>query len=184
MSQRKVFIAISLPPEVKKRLAQKTEKWAGLPVKWEAEENLHITLNFLGYIDDARLPRICAAAGEAAKGAEIFEICLSRITVGLSAGKPRMVWATGEKNENLKKLQEDIERGLGTFVREKREFRPHVTLGRIRHEKWKTLDAPPEISEKINFVIPVGSVEILESVFKEGKRKYLLLESCPLGGIV
>lgn len=178
--QRKIFIAINLPPQIKKRLIQKTEKWRDLPVRWTQEENLHVTLAFLGYLDDEKILSVCDSVNSAVKNFEPFEISLNKIIIGPSENQPRMVWATGEKSEELKTLVEKIEKSLGIFQREKKNFSPHATLGRIMKEKWAKLSEKPEIKEKINFVIPVDKVEIFESVFGEGKRKYLLLESCPL----
>ncbi len=178
--QRRIFIAIEIPEPVKKRLIQKTEKWADLPVRWGRVENLHITLAFLGYIDDEKIPGICDSVSVAVKNLEPFEISLNKIITGPPENQPRMIWAAGEKSEKLKVLAEKIEKSLGTFRREKKNFSPHITLGRIMRGKWAKLPAKPEISEKINFVIPVDKVEIMESVFEEGKRKYLLLESCLL----
>lgn len=178
--QRRIFIAINIPGQVKKRLVQKIEKWQDLPVRWVFEDNLHITLNFLGYMDDEKIPEICEVVREAVQKSQSFEVSLSKIIIGPSENQPRMIWAAGEKIEELKILVEIIEKSLGIFLREKRNFSPHVTLGRIMKIKWAKLYEKPEINEKINFVIPVDTVEILESVFEEGKRKYLLLESCSL----
>ncbi len=178
--QRRIFIAIEIPEPVKKRLMQKTEKWADLPVRWGRVENMHITLAFLGYLDDEKIPDICNSVSGAVKNLEPFEIFLNGIIIGPSENRPRMIWAAGEKSKELKVLVEEIEKSLGTFRREKKDFSPHITLGRIMKGKWDKLSEKPEISDKINFVISVDKVEIMESVFEEGKRKYLLLENCPL----
>jgi RNA 2',3'-cyclic 3'-phosphodiesterase len=178
--QRKLFIAINLPSEVQKRLAQKTEKWQDLPVKWTSKDCLHITLVFLGHVEDAILPETCRSVNEAVNDLKPFEVRLSEIVVGPSENRPRIIWAVGEKNEELKKMVEKIEKSLGVYAQDKKEFTPHATLGRIRGAGWKTLPSAPEVKEKINLIIPVDQVEILESVIEDGKRKYLLIESCPL----
>lgn len=178
--QRKVFIAVNLPQAVKKRLNQKIEKWRDLPVKWTAENNLHITLAFLGYLEDEKIPEVCSAVRQASENLQSFEILLNKIILGPNASQAKMIWTTGEPSRELKKLQEEIEKELGIFTSEKKEFSPHVNMGRIRHEKWIELPEVPMIEEKINFIIPVESVEILESVTEGGKRKYLLLENCQL----
>ncbi len=177
---RRVFVGIDLPAQVKKRLAQKMEKRQDLPVRWALEDNLHVTLSFLGYVNDSVLADICAKVRRACEDNEIFDIMLEEIVIAPSPQEPRMIWVEGLPSENLKRLQESIERELGIFQKKKRTFRPHVTLGRIRKEKWKKLPEIPEIREKFSALIPVESVEIFESVVEEGKRRYLLLESCPL----
>ncbi len=178
--QRKIFIAIEIPEQVKKRLVQKTEKWRDLPVWWGRVENLHITLAFLGYIDDEKIPSICDSVNDAVKNLEPFEISLNEIIIGPSENQPWMIWAVGEKSEELKILVEEIEKSLGIFQREKKNFRPHMTLGRIMKEKWIKLPEKPAIREKINFIVPVSEIVIYESVMEKGKRKYLLLESFSL----
>jgi RNA 2',3'-cyclic 3'-phosphodiesterase len=178
--QRRIFIGIILPHFVIKHLVQKTEKWHDLPVRWTHEDNLHITLLFLGLIEDEELPKICAYIQDAANQSEIFELKISGIVLGPDLKRARIIWAIGETNEDLRKLSENIEKKLGTFTREKKELRPHVTLGRIKQCQWKVLSSEPIIDEKINLVVPVDKVEILESVVEDGKKKYLLLESCPL----
>ncbi len=175
--QRRVFIAINLPADVKKRLIQKTEKWSSLPVRWTPEENLHITLQFLGYISDEKVLEICSLVQNVLTKFESFEICLNRIIIGPSEKQQRMIWAMGEKSKELKNLVEKIEKSLGIFIANKKEFRPHVTLGRLHHKKWLTFSEKPRIEEKINLVIPVEQVDIMESIMENGKRKYLLLES-------
>ena len=178
--QRRVFIAINIPELVKKRLAQKTGKWADLPVRWAPENNLHLTLAFLGYVEDEKILSICDAVNKAVKNFESFEISFSKITIGPSENQPRMIWVVGEKSNKLKLLVEEIEKSLKTFQREKKTFSPHITLGRITKEKWRKLSPKPEINELINFVIPVDKIEIMESLLKKGQRKYLLLESFSL----
>ena len=178
--QRRLFIGINLPVQVRKRLVQRMEKWQDLPVRWSSEENLHITLSFLGYVYDSALGGICEKIRIASQKSQIFDITLEEIILAPNSLEPKMIWLTGASNEELRLLQENIEKELGVFQREKKAFRPHVTLGRIRKNKWRTLPQIPEIKEKFNVLIPVGNVEILESVVEDGKRKYLLLESCPL----
>jgi 2'-5' RNA ligase len=178
--QRRVFIGINLPNQVKKRLMQKIEKWRELPVRWGSEDNLHITLSFLGYIDDENIAPVCAKVRSASEKSKIFDLILEEIILAPDAVDPRMIWLTGKPNEDLKKLQENIEKELGIFQRAKKAFRPHVTIGRIRKNKWKALSEIPEIQDKFNVVVPADSVQIFESVVENGKRKYLLLESCPL----
>jgi 2'-5' RNA ligase len=160
---------------------QRAEKWQELPVRWISEENLHITLLFLGHIGDENIPNICEKIRRSSEQIEAFDIMLEEIILAPNPAEPKMIWLIGKSSERLKILQENIEKKLGTFQREKKSFRPHVTLGRIRKNKWKDLPVIPEIKEKFSVLIPVGSIDILESVVEDGKRKYLLLENCQLG---
>ena len=178
--QRRIFIGIDLPQIVKKRLFQRIEKWQELPIKWISEENFHITLLFLGYLYDDVILDVCSKVRNISNNFNSFDINFDHIQLGPTPENPKMVWFAGEASENLKQLQENLEKELGIFMREKKSFRPHVTLGRIKKTKWDALPEKPEINEKFSVSIPVESIEILESRSEDGKRKYIVLENCPL----
>lgn len=178
--QIKVFVGISLPDDVKKRLIQKTEKWRELPVFWSEKENFHITLTFLGYIDDLSIGDVCRKVKEAAKEMEGFDVLFEKIELSPHRDDPKMVWLSGNASEELRDLQKEIEKSLGMFVVDKKEFRPHVTLGKINRAKWRNLSEKPDLEENLKISIPVLSVEVFESRMEKGRRKYDVLESCEL----
>jgi 2'-5' RNA ligase len=178
--QRRIFIGISLPENVKKRIRQKIEKWQELPIKWKKDEDFHVTLSFLGFVEDSALPDVCKAVKNAVSERESFEIAFEKIELGPNIEKPNLVWLIGEASEELKKLQEEIEKSLDIFISEKKVFRPHITLGRISKYKWETLPEIPKIEESFKISIPVENVEIFESRMEKRKRRYDILEVCPL----
>lgn len=179
--QRKIFVGIDLPKEVKKRLMQKVAKWKDLPVRWSREENLHITLSFLGHVDDELLFDICEKVREAVQNMDAFDIDMDRIELGPEQGKDaKMFWFAGEASDELKNLQEKIEKELGFFHESKKVFRPHITLGRIKQYGWQRLEEIPQIKEEFHVSVPVDSVEVIESLVEEGKRKFVTIESCSL----
>ena len=77
-------------------------------------------------------------------------------------------------------MQSAIEKALDIFVSEKKLFKPHITLGRIRKLKWETLPEVPIIKDDFKVSIPVERVEVFESRIESGKRVYDILESCEL----
>ena len=178
--QRRIFIGISVPKQVKKMLIQKTEKWQEAPVKWVKPESYHITLSFLGFVDDSALAEVCEKVSEVANDFESFDFALNKIELGSGKENPKMVWAVGDPSDDLKKFQEEIEKALDIFQKEKKEFRPHLTLGRIRKKKWDELSEKPEIEEKMSYVIPVDSVEIFETKLDRAEGEYFVFESCEL----
>lgn len=178
--QRRIFVGIDLPLKVKKRLNEKIVKWANLPIKWSLEDNFHITLLFLGYLSDDVIFDVCRKARSVSNNFKPFDINLERIELGPTLENPKMVWLTGDADENLKQLRENLEKELGIFQREKKAFRPHATLGMIRKNKWEAMAEKPTILEKFSISIPVESIQIFESRFEDGKRRYIVLEDCPL----
>ena len=178
--QRRIFIGISLPEDVKKRLNQRMLKWEELPVKWSLPDNFHVTLSFLGFVDDESLADICLAVQEAAQNFESFDIDFEGIELGPNPKDPKMIWLFGGANEELRKMQTEIEKSLDIFVSEKKEFKPHITLGKIDKAKWKALAERPKIEEKLRIFIPVESVDVFESKIEKGRTRYTVLESCEL----
>lgn len=179
MKQR-IFISITIPEKVKKRLIQAREKWQNLPVKWTRENKLHLTLLFLGLVDLQNLPKICETVKDACEKEEAFDLEFASIELAPVPEKPQMIWLIGNPSQELLKLYEKIEKTLGIFVSEKKIFKPHITLGRIRKYKWEALLEKPQIFEKFPAIISANSVDIMASNFGSGESKYVLLESCPL----
>jgi 2'-5' RNA ligase len=96
-----------------------------------------------------------------------------------------MIWAVGEKSDNLKVFKEDLLEYLKEEIRfkpEVRGFAPHITLARIKEWQYRQIEPEerPEINEEINLIFTVESVEIMESELTRGGPVYTILESCPL----
>lgn len=202
--QKRLFLAISLPEDIKKRLFRFVEKeYKELPVKWVRQENFHVTLNFLGYIPDENISGICECIRGAVEDFQSFGLDFVKTEFGPDKETKRMIWTTGEKSEELTELKYQLDRALGFFVKEKREFSPHVTLGRIKREQWRKIfprttkndnhlsagresefvvrgRPEPNIEKDFKFSVSVDSVELYESKFEKGKRVYYVLESFAL----
>ncbi|MCJ7787087.1 RNA 2',3'-cyclic phosphodiesterase, partial [Patescibacteria group bacterium] len=85
----RVFIAINLPENIKKKLTDYQLKWPELPCRWTKKENLHITLAFLGYLTDEELFEVCKITKEVALRHEPFFINLNKILYGPPKQPPR-----------------------------------------------------------------------------------------------
>ena len=185
--RHRVFIAINLPEEVKRELAKFYDKWPELPARWTAKDNLHITLEFLGDLTDIEIGEVCLAVKDVAKRHKSFDIVLNKVLYGPpKKNPPKMVWADGEKSEDLADLKEDLQEKLLekiAFRPEGASFTPHITLARISEWEFKKfdLDERPEINEDIDLVFTVESIEVMESELKRGGPQYTILESHELG---
>lgn len=183
MKKRRIFIAINLPENIKKSLAGYREKWPELPAKWTKQDNIHITLIFLGYISDEKIPGIYKVVKETVSKYSSFDINLIKVCYdSVDKKPPRMVWALGQENKELSSLKKDLDRGLG--ISENRRLRTHITLARIRKWDFKKIEPEErlEIEEDINLSFPVNSIEIMESVLKRTGPKYTILDSVRLEG--
>jgi len=194
MKRRRIFIAINLPEDIKQKLSEYQKKIEELftlhrseasgagPIRWTKQDNIHITLAFLGYIADEELVEVCKVVKEAVSKHSSFSINLFKICYGPTDKKPpRMVWVIGEKSEEFASLKEDLDKSLA--ISEKRQFSPHITLGRIRKWEWQRIEPEerPEVDEEIDLRFLVNSIEIMESVLKKTGPEYTILESHNLG---
>lgn len=136
----RVFCAIELPSEVRARVAAHIATLrAGAPrvrASWERVEKLHITLKFLGEIEQDRIEALTrAAARAAATSAQGFDLGIEGAGAFPPRGLPRVLWlGVTDPSGEMARLQSRLEEECATegFAREKRPFRPHLTIARLR----------------------------------------------------
>jgi RNA 2',3'-cyclic 3'-phosphodiesterase len=186
----RIFIAINLSEKLRKELGALQDRWPELPARWAKPENLHVTLVFLGNVNDQEVCDVCAAAAEVGKRHEPFDLTVENVTYGPPKKfPPRLVWATGQVSEELGALQKDLESALFEFAGGDYNenagygFSPHVTLARIEQFGLKKMEAEeiPIINEKIGRTFMVESFEVMESELKRGGPVYTILDSVKLG---
>ncbi len=187
--RQRIFIAINLPEDIKRRFIDYQNKWRDLPIRWTKKESLHITLAFIGYVNNDGLVEACRVSKEVAGHNPPFSITLNQICYGPPKKiPPRMIWTVGEKSKEFTELRDSLQKSLVSsqglsFSSEKREFSPHITLGRIRQWEWQRIEPEerPEIGEEINLNFSVNSIEVMESELKRGGANYTILQSDQLG---
>ncbi len=136
----------------------------GFGYKWSAEENLHVTLNFLGDVPEIELNQVCQAVKTSVVQIEPFEMAIEGIGAFPSLLKPRIVWAgISVGHDEICELQRAVTDGLKSigFPPEARPFHPHLTLGRIQRNSrpdeklgnelkpFETFDAGSKIVEQV-----------------------------------
>ena len=141
MARVRVFVAILLDGSLHTTLTEVVEKFAlsKAGVKWIAPENTHITLKFLGAVDDEKdLPDVFAACERAAEGCAPIDLEMRAVGCFPDMNHPRVVWLGIEKGaQQVERLQEKVEDELERigFKREKRGFTAHLTIGRVKSQK-------------------------------------------------
>jgi 2'-5' RNA ligase len=131
------FLAFELPPEIREQIrAISTElRKTALPVRWVKVENIHLTILFLGSVDEDMIGAIQEKVNVVIHG---FSPCGTKLdTVGAFPHwrRPRVIWiGLNGDIERLSDLRNDLQEELKPlgFVPEKRPFQPHLTLGRVK----------------------------------------------------
>ena len=181
--RHRIFIAINLPQDIKKELSDYEKRWPELTAKWTRSENLHITLIFLGDLNDIELGEVCVATKEVVKNYTSFNVALHTISYGPSNKiPPRMIWARGVKITDLSLIKNNLQEALldkVNFIPEYKGFSPHITLAKISSFKWRAIEPEerPEVNENIDLTFTVESIDVMESVLKKTGPEYLIIES-------
>jgi 2'-5' RNA ligase len=133
----RTFIAIELPEEIKKALSKLQEqlKSAQADVKWVLAQNIHLTLKFLGEIDEEQLDKIVKILESISTEKSAFSIRLSSVGAFPKTNYPRVIWAGIDKGDSetkdMAKLLDEKIAEIG-IPAEDRPFSSHITIGRVR----------------------------------------------------
>jgi RNA 2',3'-cyclic 3'-phosphodiesterase len=175
----RLFVALNLPPATREALWKAAEplRDLGLPVKWVRGDGIHVTLKFLGEVDDAREAELVAALGRAASGARTLPLALGGFGVFPDFRRPRVVWGGIAPDPALEILQHRVEQEFAPlgFPTEARAFRPHVTLGRAAREARPRDFAGLEAAlDRLDFAatVVVGAVDLMQSTLQSGGAVY------------
>ena len=138
----RAFIAVEIDPQVIRRISAAIDQLKPqiFGVRWTAAENFHLTLKFLGGVEEARIDPIGAALEDHLHLFPRFSINAKGLGVFPDMRRPRVLWvglAASELASLASELQSTLER-FG-FAAETRSFTPHLTIGR-----WRQINRAPK----------------------------------------
>lgn len=134
---KRLFVAIDFPEAIKAQLKPLCVNLQG--AKWVTQHQMHLTLRFIGDVDDEQLKQI--QTGLATIRAAPFQMRLEGIGQFPPKDKPRVIWVGVKAEPSLNQLQQKIERVIreSGFEKADHPFSPHITLARCK--------APPPIEQ-------------------------------------
>ena len=139
----RAFIAIQLDPAITaeiERLQQRLRARIPDVVRWTRPKNIHLTLKYLGEIEDTRVGMFEAAIKRACQSTPPLRLCVENIGCFPSIAKPNIIWlGVHGESELLSVLQTRIEFETKALcdIAEDRAFQPHLTLARVRNGKYR-----------------------------------------------
>lgn len=203
--QLRLFVAVTLPPEVRDALAEVIGRLRAANlrgVRTVAPEGVHITLKFLGNVDAGRVPEISEALTSAAHGAMPFRLALRGLGAFPDDRAPRVLWAgvsvdtavSGGTDAGvsgfpdalgaLARRVDDACAGLG-FPRERRAFSPHLTIARLRDsasdaDRRRAADALAAIGLDDSGDFEVSAFHLIKSTLTPSGARYETIHSVRL----
>jgi len=170
-NKKRIFICIDFPDDVIKEVARVQElvskkKFTGKLVELD---NLHLTLKFLGEIDDKMLGKIRSKLREI-KFKEM-ELKLGEIGTFSHQGSPKIVWIKIEGKE-IWDLQEQIDKVLKDLVVEEERFMSHLTIARVKYVK-----------DKADFSKRISNISVKSIKFKIDRFKLNMSDLKPTGAV-
>jgi len=153
-------------------------------IKWVEEKNIHLTVKFLGEIQEDRIPELSAILRENASLAYVFTFRFTGLGIFGSSYNPRIIWAGIYPYDKLIHLMQTVQRSFvkAGFPAERQKPVPHLTLGRIKFV-WdkvlfqKTLDSFKQLESA---PITAGEIVLFESILRPSGPAYIPLNEFPL----
>jgi 2'-5' RNA ligase len=215
MESYRTFIAIELPAEVRGQIKvyidQLRAQFPAARASWSREDNLHLTLKFLGDVEVSRIDGLAQACAQAARQVDRFELLMAGGGTFPPHGKPKVLWlgvgyagvgyagvppaassrsrtspsAISAEHENpLLSLHTHIEDSCAAagFAREARSFHPHLTIARIREAKDSRELADYHRQKDLPpQTFTVSEVVLFRSELSSKGSKHTALSHCSLG---
>jgi 2'-5' RNA ligase len=163
----RIFIAALIPPEIRVAIKHYVEsikeKWEG--VRWEDWGKFHVTLKFLGEVDELKLGEIEECLRLGGQGVAPFEMAITGFGGFPSLRRPRVLFVDLSDNNELSKFQLALEERLEDigFAKENRKFKPHITIGRTKG--YSSVRGPFPGPERLSFKI--SEVAIMRSILQK-----------------
>lgn len=182
----RVFIGIEISEPIKAELIrlQAELRQARAEVTWTKPENIHLTLRFLGEIEERRFAELKQLCAETAAAFQPFTLRLKDIGYFPNFRQPRVVWVglAGEM-EVATQLQKRLDAELIArgFNQEEKPFKPHLTIGRVKSVKnMKPLVAKADMYRLPELAFEVGEIVLFKSELHPAGADYTALAKSKL----
>jgi RNA 2',3'-cyclic 3'-phosphodiesterase len=185
----RLFFAIELGDALLDRLEETTTllRAEAPELAWVARERHHLTLKFLGDVDDGAAAKLIEAADRAAARHQPLEMSVREVGAFPNFRRARVVWIGVEQEPRLELLHHDLELACEQvgFEVEGRPFRPHITLARVRAplpvERMRAL-ARVARTVRMRAMVPVEQITLFESTLAPAGARYRRIHAASLGG--
>src|SRR5579859_595523 len=193
----RTFIALDMHASVQRALGQILERFARpLPnLRWVDAASIHLTLAFLGELDDDRLALAMEATRAATHDFPVFDYRLTTPGIFGTPQQPRVIWMGVEDRplaqlhgSPMQRLHQILNRELERrgFETEKRPFSPHLTLARVKQPltpaEQQTLQRllHSKQEQATSNLYRAAHLNVMKSELSRAGSKYTVLAACAL----
>lgn len=182
----RLFVALDIPEEIRGALAKLILQFSKIcrRARWARAENLHITLKFIGEVDETALAPIRASLA-GIKLADEIEIIFRNFGFFPNERHPRVFWAGMDAGPALPELARQIDAKLQSLAvpHEEKEFRPHLTLARFNSNEGlpKLVDMIKGLPTQEFGRTDAREFHLYRSILKRGGAEYSRLATFSLG---
>ena len=183
----RTFISIPVPREVwsKKNMLYSTLEDSPSNINWVKNEQLHLTIKFLGETTESLFDKIKSEIADAASKSEPFELTIHKTGCFPKKERPRILWLGIDGNiTSLNSLFLNIEKKMEVlgFHKSEEDYFPHITLARLKYPQKHTPDITTFLKSSYDPIdFTVDRVQFLSSELLPSGTIYTLLGSYPLG---
>ncbi|MBI4548988.1 MAG: RNA 2',3'-cyclic phosphodiesterase [Ignavibacteriae bacterium] len=182
----RAFIAFETPYEIRDEIyaLQSQLKNSQADVRWEFLEKFHVTIKFLGNVDEQALPDVISSIETALGKYTCFDVTYQGLGAFPNLRNPRVIWVSCVNADGiLEKAKNELDDALLPlgFEKEDRTFHPHITLGRVKSSK-RLKNLTPML-EKLTFEprsTTISEILVMKSVLKPEGSVYSILKSIQL----
>ncbi|TWU07915.1 RNA 2',3'-cyclic phosphodiesterase [Stieleria varia] len=183
------FISVPLAPLITAGAAKLIKKLKPFDegIKWVPLDNFHLTLKFLGEVDNTEVPTICNRLREIAEDYDPFELSFAGMRAMPSGQRPRILSVkVADESGSLVQLVGELETSMADlgFKQEPRDYVPHLTLGRTRSNTRRVSEAVIAEMERLGDYHlgeqVVDEIQLMASFLDKGGPTYQTMDTIEL----
>ena len=184
----RAFVAVELEQEITDELARVISALDRRGVRTVRPEDVHLTLKFLGDVQESNIPAIASAISQVVEPNRPFTVQVGRFGAYPDDSAPRVLWVGVDGAAVLLSMRADIEESLSSLgiPMDRRRWSPHLTLARIRdgtkkadrRRVWEELSGLDPVSQTMT----VSAVSLIRSRLTPDGAVYRTLHTVDLAG--
>lgn len=187
MAMLRVFTAVKIPQPEVRRIDSALRRWDLPQLRRVTPDQMHLTLNFIGDVEDRKVGELCSALSQAIEENLPFEVCLNGLGAFPAMDRARVLWIGVEQGTDQ---LVDLNRRLSAvieefgFVQEKR-YKPHLTIARTKKggvPGATLVDMEKDFARIQHDPFPVQNVVVFNSILEREGPTYVPLATLALNG--